>query len=311
MKRAAWSAEIVAVAASGARTGLPVGVEIDGGVDASTDGPHDARADVADAPPDAPLDAPIDAPSRIGCADAGIDYIYVLTSDEWLFSFDPPTSTFSRIGQLFCPGTTLTTNSMAVDRKGTAFVSFEDGSLFEVSTLTATCTATRFVTGQQGWGKYGMGFATNGMGPTETLYVAEASYQHPSKGLATIDTASFAFHVVGPWTNPLGNAVELTGRGDGKLFGFFLATPGPGGYLTGIDKATATITDVTPLPIGAMNAAFAFAAWGGDFYFFIAPNGNGTTTTVTRYHPPDGSLVDVATLPQAIVGAGVSTCAPQ
>ena len=53
---------------------------------------------------------------------------------------------------------------------------------------------------------------------------------------------------------------------------------------------------------------WAFAFWGGDFYMFHAPNGN---SIVTRYRPSDDSLTQVATLPSIIVGAGVSTCAPQ
>jgi hypothetical protein len=45
----------------------------------------------------------------------------------------------------------------------------------------------------------------------------------------------------------------------------------------------------------------------GDFYLFTAPGGS---SIVTRFRPSDGSLVQVATLSQTIVGAGVSTCAP-
>lgn len=310
----AWT---IVVAACGARTGLPGG-GLDEAVDAS-DARADARDAARDAPKDAPLDAPkdapkdapLDAPSKLGCEDAGVTYIYVLTSDDHLYSFDPPAAAFTHIGLLACPGPNgMSTNSMAVDRKGIAYVSMSDGSLYRVSTANASCRSTSFVAGQGGWGKYGMGFATEGMGPTEKLYVAEASYMRPSLGLATIDTTSFAFGFIGPFSQTLGDAVELTGTGDGRLYGFFLATPGPGGYLAELDKSNASVLSVTGLPIGSMNAAFAFAFWGGDFYFFIANGGNGSATTVTRYRPTDKSLVDVATLPSAVVGAGVSTCAP-
>jgi len=53
---------------------------------------------------------------------------------------------------------------------------------------------------------------------------------------------------------------------------------------------------------------WAFAFWGGDFYTFTAPSGN---TVVTRYRPSDGSITQVAQMQSIIVGAGVSTCAPQ
>ena len=57
--------------------------------------------------------------------------------------------------------------------------------------------------------------------------------------------------------------------------------------------------------------AWAFAFWGGDFYFFTSVGG--APSTVGRFHPADGSFDPVyATLPSgAITGAGVSTCAPR
>jgi hypothetical protein len=295
-------------AACGARTGfevVPVDETSDGGLDAS----FDARRD---GPTDAPVDVVLpDATRRSDCADAGITYIYTLTSDEHIYSFDPPSSTFTHVGPLSCPSPPNTRpNSMGVDRKGTAYVSYDDGSLYRVSTANAACAATTFVPGQDGWGKYGMGFSGITNGPRETLYVAEANYNTPSKGLATIDTMSYAFNLVGPFSTPLGDAVELTGTGDGRLYGFFLANPGPGGFLAEIDKSNAAILSMTGLPIGSSSASFAFAFWGGDFYFFIASSST-SPTTVTRYRPSDKSLVDVAMLSSPVVGAGVSTCAPQ
>ena len=59
--------------------------------------------------------------------------------------------------------------------------------------------------------------------------------------------------------------------------------------------------------------AQAFAIWGGDFYTFTglltAQQG---ATEVTRFRPRDGSIVPVGQIVgETIVGAGVSTCAPQ
>jgi hypothetical protein len=306
---------LAAASGCGARTPLLVaGAQGQGDAtaeDAPSDGVGPEFDAASDSPEEPPLDAPLEGQSKAGCAEAGTTYIYVVTSDSHLYSFDPPSAAFTQIGVLACPGQNgRNTNSMAVDRLGVAYVSLLDGSLYRVSTATASCRATSFVPGQRGWGKYGMGFATNATGPTETLFVAEASYTHPSLGLATIDTTSFAFRFVGPFSNSLGDAIELTGTGDGRLFGFFLASPGPGGDLVQIDETNATILSVTTLPIGTIDSAFAFSFWGGDFYFFIAP-GYGTTTTVTRYRPSDKTLVVVASLAQeAVVGAGASTCAP-
>jgi len=74
-----------------------------------------------------------------------------------------------------------------------------------------------------------------------------------------------------------------------------------------IDKATAEILEETPLPVGGASSALAFAYWGGDFYIFTSPGG---PTTVTRYRPSDGTVVEIATLNETVVGAGVSTCNP-
>jgi hypothetical protein len=65
---------------------------------------------------------------------------------------------------------------------------------------------------------------------------------------------------------------------------------------------------VTPPGID-IAGGWAFAFWGGDFYTFTAPSGN---TLVQRYRPSDGSVVTVSSLAgRQVVGAGVSTCAPQ
>ncbi len=56
-------------------------------------------------------------------------------------------------------------------------------------------------------------------------------------------------------------------------------------------------------------SGWAFAFWGGTFYTFTAPGGS---TIVTRYNVNDGTIAQVASTPgDILVGAGVSTCAPQ
>jgi hypothetical protein len=55
---------------------------------------------------------------------------------------------------------------------------------------------------------------------------------------------------------------------------------------------------------------WAFAFWGGDFYTFTSPTDVGSV--VQRFRPGDGTITSVAEFqPGVIVGAGVSTCAPQ
>jgi hypothetical protein len=65
------------------------------------------------------------------------------------------------------------------------------------------------------------------------------------------------------------------------------------------------------LPSVFEGTGWAFGFWGGDFYTFTAPDG--TTSVITRYRPSDQSIVVVGMAPFGVqlVGAGVSTCAPQ
>jgi len=283
-----------AIAACGARSSLYVDQKepiADAGIE-------------ADAPPDAPPDAPV------SCVEQGITFIYLIGSDNELLRFDPATLKTTSIGLIDCPNDNFASPfSMGVDRQGTAFVLFNDGNLYRVSTKTAECEATDFIPGQQGFTTFGMGFSTNEGGPDETLFVADSTFSSPSSGLASIDTETFELNFLAPFIPNLGSAVELTGTGDGRLFAFFLDSGGGNSHLAEVSKFSGIITQDTVLPIGLGINAFAFAFWGGDFFLFTSDND--FASTVTRYHPADASLKDVATLDARIVGAGVSTCAPK
>ena len=313
---ALFAASVVAVAACGARTGLPIPhLRTDAGVE-----PIDAGPDVEDASdaPDA-LDAPDepdvdDFPDVVvtDCKDAGITYIYLISAQNVLLRFYPPDLSVSTVGTIKCP-TTSPANpySMAVDRQGIAYVLFDNGELFRVSTLTASCKATAFVPAKDGFGsQFGMGFAANKDDPFETLYVAGTDLDHPgpSKSLGRIDVKSFDLQIIGAFSQPIGMP-ELTGTGDARVYGF-----GPGfplSHFAEIDRTTAAVksdvlVDLNETAIGA----WAFAFWGGDFYFFEAHNFNGSSL-VHRYTPGGPTKPPVvADIGLTIVGAGVSTCAP-
>ena len=277
----------------------------------------DARADrsIFDAPFDRsvfdvlpPIDAnPFPDVVRNDCPDAAATLVYVVTEQAELFSFYPPTLTFTRIGAVVCPSGDATPYSMAVDRKGKAYVVYSDGNLFAVSTATAACVATAFVPGQQGFTTFGMGFASDTNGAAEALYVTRNNVAQSS--LATIDTATYVLRTIAP-ISPSITRAELTGTGDGRLYGFFTneAPAVSGSRLIEIDKGTAQTLANNDLPVGRPNDAWAFAYWGGDFWIFTSPGG---TSTVTRFRPSDSTTVNLATMPSTIVGAGVSTCAPQ
>lgn len=304
---------ILVAAACGTRTGLLT--------DGFEDTPSDAGADAPTPPRDAGLDAlpPIDAsrrdaqPPPSDCPDAGATLIYVITRADELFSFYPPTNGFRMIGKLRCPGTTSHPLSMAVSRKSLAYTVYDDGHVFRVSTATAECTATPYVPGQLGFLTFGMGYVADINGPDETLFVAESNALDrttTSKGLAFIDTKNFALHFVAPFTPPIVQHAELTGTGDARLFAFIPNATQQGSHIAEVDRTSGKLVGIDAIRAGGPDSAYAFAFWGGDFYTFTFP-ATGTLTHVTRFRPSDKSEVEVTTLPAEVVGAGVSTCAPQ
>lgn len=231
------------------------------------------------------------------CSEAA-KLVYVLTLEGRLFSFHPPTLDFIQIGKLECPDVAphATLFSMSVARDGTAYVLYGDGNLQLVSTADASCTSSGYVPEQLGFVTFGMGFASEAAG-SEALFAAD----YHAAGLARIDKRTLTMSFVGPLA--LSGPPELSGTGDGRLFGFFRS----GAHVAEIDKTTAEILSDVPLSL-QVGSAWAFAFWGGDFWLFTRPD---TYSEVHRYRPSTGTIELMTEAPaMVIVGAGVSTCAP-
>jgi hypothetical protein len=252
------------------------------------------------------------APSGDGCA-AEARLVYVVSMENDLYSFAPDTVTFTKVGNLKCPANGATPNSMAIDRSGNAWVNYSDGGLFKVSTKDASCSSTPFQRGQSGFVKFGMAFATNGASSTdETLYVSgitDALFGGEGQGLAKIDLGTFKLTPIGDYSGGLrGSGAELTGTGDGRLFGFFTTQPAT---LAQIDKGAGSTSNDKSLSGVSTGLAWAFSFWGGDFWFYTS-NGVSASTVTQLKASGDGSIktakADVGGF--KIVGAGVSTCAP-
>jgi hypothetical protein len=308
----------IAGVACGSRTGLLVDESVapPAIVDAGRDARRDARPLVDSNEPDTALPE-LDARPRfdarpLACIDAGDTQIYAVSSNTDLLAFYPPTATFTLIGKLVCPDPSAPF-SMAVDRKGIAFVLYSTGGtdrgrLYRVSTATAACTPTAYQSGQLGYASFGMGFAADDIGGGETLYIANDDTSGGSLG--ALDTTSFLIRDIGQF-QPAVYSGELTGTGDGRLYTFYTKNPvhqqGIGSIVAEVDKTNGKILGEHQLATVDQGTAWAFAFWGGDFYLFTSQGG---PSTVTRYRPSDGSVTAVATYPTPITGAGVSTCAP-
>jgi hypothetical protein len=245
------------------------------------------------------------------CQGVSDTWIYVVTEQNELLRFDPPGASFASIGTVDCPVTrapAATPFSMAVDHRGTAYVVFDDGEMFNVSTTSASCTPTSSPLDTRGFTPtFGSAFCTSAGGTSETLFLASTT--SPGQ-LGALDTATLTVHEIGAFSTDIGEA-ELTGTGDGRLFAFGAQQDPTGSHFAEVDKQDAYVLSDTIIPTPPFPMAWAFAFWGGDFYFFTSTDG--ATSTVGRFHPADGSFdATYASLPTgAITGAGVSTCAPR
>jgi hypothetical protein len=327
------------VAACGARTGLLTPTRQDaGGLDANEEADVVEEADAFDATeePDAVEEDAFEEPDAVEedaffppdgpdiCPDAGSTVIYAITTESELVSFYPPTATFTDIGKVTCPVTVPDDEpfSMAVSRAGVAYIEYQtSGDIFRVSTRTAECGPTTFVPTNNNFPlNFGMGFSADigdaGLGSEagETLYLSGdpldmATGTFGNAILATLDTNTFITHPIGTVV-PVIQGSELTGTSNGELFGFYPTSGGTGPAAIGqIDKTSAQLLSSVSLPTIDIMSGWAFGFWGGDFYTFTAPDM--TDTVVQRYRPSDGTVVQVAFLPNLVVdGVGVSTCAP-
>jgi hypothetical protein len=251
------------------------------------------------------------------CAE-NTDLIYVLSDDSQLWSFDPVTEMFAMITDFNCFGKN-DTFSMAVDRKGLAWVMFQSADIYTIDVNNPmNCDDPGYNPGQMGFDLFGMAFVSeDAFNPCDQLYGHSYSggigfQEGPNLGnLGTVDPATLLMSTLGD-TNYDG--AELTGTGDGRLFAFGGVNPAK---LIEFDKTDATVLSTLPLPGLELTNAFAFAFHSGDFYFFTEGDVNVFASEVNHidYDDSDNNgmqdlteIVDAA--PIRVVGAGVSTCAP-
>ncbi len=251
------------------------------------------------------------------------DLIYVLSDDKQLWTYNPLNNLFVTVGALGCP-TPNTTFSMGVGRDGyawvqdTALVGLNSvGDLFRMNVSDpADCVDPGYTPGANGWNHFGMAFVSQSdINPCDSLYGAHWDGALGGFGegvnvgkLGVFDEDALQMNTIG--SNNY-NGAELTGTGDGRLYAFGGV---PDAKLIQFDKQTGEELEVISFAGFPLTQAFAFAFWGGDFYFFTeaSPGQIGTKSKVTRLdYDGDQSLTTVnAGGPVRVVGAGVSTCAP-
>jgi hypothetical protein len=255
-----------------------------------------------------------------GCVPGLDDGIFVLSDDSEIYKYYPDTNSFSEIGPFSCTGAGLSsTFSMAVDRKGTAWVMYRNTADIRHVDLMHTpleCTDPGYTPDQSGsghgpWGYFGMAFVSNSKyDQCEKLYgntFDDTSFSEGSVGegeFIVLDPDTLDVSYVGDTTF---NGAELSGTGNGRAFMFGGVGPSK---LVEVDKSDGSYISTTPLGALDLTHAFAFAFFEGDFYFFTESGGSGSNSKVTHLDYDDtGDLTELSgTAPIRIVGAGVSTC---
>lgn len=244
-----------------------------------------------------PFVAPSDAGDAASASDAGPRQecsgtnrlIYVLGMDpDAIARFDPTTLQFTHLGYLACPVSGAF--SMAIDRYNTAWIVLTTGSLVQVDLDDLRCREVVMNNPFPDLSVFGMAFSKNEPDPGETLFLW-------NRGLYKVDPARLDVEWVGQTSLP--RTAELTGTGEGQLFGF---TP-YNGMIAQLDKKTGVTLEAYRTSAVSKDG-FAFAQWGGNFWLF-------TGRRVIRYSPAtDTSEVVVQDGGMHVVGAGSSTCAP-
>jgi hypothetical protein len=215
--------------------------------------------------------------------------IYVTGEPAELWSFWPPTFTFTKIGNLSC---TSSPTHMTVDRNANAWV-VAGGNIYKTSTLTAACAALSTWTPQLNFADFALSMV--GVTSTDTTL-----YLLGSSSLASFDIASGAFNVIG---SPVVGSFfgDMTSNGDGSLYYLQgLVSPHP---LYQITPATAMVTRTYQVNAPGTGSQ-ALAYFGGRFYAF-------ESNTVYEYDPVTNAVTTLGTAPLNVTGAGQSTCVPQ
>lgn len=246
------------------------------------------------------------------------DLIYLWGAQGHLWRYNPVAPKDKAFEKLGDPGCEIPIGqhpySMGVDRFARAWLTIRSsGTMFLADTKKGgSCKKQDHTPDTQGFKLFGMAFVEHPKdGRCDQLYMHSFDGKKFSEGkntgqLGVMDPDALSIKKIAPIDF---NGGELTGTADGRLFAF----AGQPGRLLEYDPKTAKVIKEVSLGGLELSSSFAFAFWGGDFYFFTDFLGElPITSKVTKLdYTGDGSISTILeNAPLRVVGAGVSVCAP-
>ncbi len=224
-----------------------------------------------DAGVDAAIDTAIDAGEFCECrSGAHQDNIYLISDDGEVWTFNPGSGEYAFVVGPVCTG--AIPYSMAVDTEGVAWINIIDSmSVLNLNLLDpGACTESPYVRTNPDFGLFGMSFASNSeFDFCSDLYVmtysGDGSFDEgPDLGkLGVIDPDTGDIREL---ANTNFDGGELTGTGDGRLFGFAGDDPVK---LVEYDRETGALLDTIELVGVQKTNASAVAFFAGDIWIFI------------------------------------------
>ncbi len=296
----------------GSGTAQASGAEGTSAVDGGSDDPTEALMTSTTGGSPIVLDVGTDEPAP-ECQTTVGDSIFLLGDDGTLHRFRPATHELETIGKPDCDWSAQPM-AMTIDRDGMLWVMMvglvDAREIFTVNPDTLECAKTDFSEGDLY--TVGLAFVADAPGSeAESLYIGlnegvPLDFNNPMS-LGRIDLATMDLEILGAVEivpNGYYQFADLTGTGEGKLFGFF---PGDTAVLAEFDAPAAEVTSAEQL-LFAVGSPWAFAQWGGRMWLFYFNGAGGSS--VRTWDPVTGDVEDLADINAVVVGAAVSTCAP-
>jgi hypothetical protein len=257
--------------------------------------PPVAETGAGDAGPDSPpiLDSgpiPDAAPS---CPAGGLT-AYLLSEDNTLYSYDPPSLATHPLGPLACPTPSLPW-TLTASSSGSLYVIYQDWDIYRVDPTTLACIKTPYVAGQLSLGGDDTLTVAPGDGGDDLYIYGQNAGGETILGVG--DLVHFVLREVGAVT-PAPDDFPLDIRADafGRIFGL-----GAAGTFAQIDPQTGAVLSQHQTNFSSGTSSWALLTWNSSIYFFSGG-------AVSQYDRQTNQVTPVGNVALTVVGASAAPC---